>query len=135
MARRSNLEDGVPAASLGPLAMIFRAAVRYKPLIAAALLALTITAAATLAIPAGFRLIIDRGFAEGSNPAEIGRWFRYLFMIVVVLGLGTGLRFYFVSILGERVVADIRRDVHKSYGPKPPKIEKIHFWSVKYTHD
>ena len=114
MARRSNLEDGVPAASLGPLAMIFRAAVRYKPLIAAALLALTITAAATLAIPAGFRLIIDRGFAEGSNPAEIGRWFRYLFMIVVVLGLGTGLRFYFVSILGERVVADIRRDVQEN---------------------
>ena len=114
MAIDSTLEEGVPSANLGPLAMIFRSAMRYKPLIAAALIALVTTAAATLAIPAGFRLIIDRGFAEGSNPAEIGRWFRYLMMIVVVLGLGTGLRFYFVSILGERVVADIRRDVQEN---------------------
>jgi len=108
------MEDGVPAATLGPLAMILRSAMRYKPLIVAALVALVVTAAATLAIPAGFRLIIDRGFAEGSNPAEIGRWFRYLLVIVLVLGLGTGLRFYFVSLLGERVVADIRRDVQEN---------------------
>ena len=54
-----------------------------------ALVALTITASATLAIPSGFRLIIDRGFAAGADPVEIGRWFRYLFLIVVVLALGT----------------------------------------------
>jgi len=114
MARNSFPEDGVPAAELGPLAMILRSATRYKPLIAAALVALVITAAATLAIPAGFRLIIDKGFAEGTNPVEIGRWFRYLMLIVVVLALGTACRFYFVSILGERVVADIRREVQEN---------------------
>ena len=74
-----------PAASLGPLRMIFAAAARYPSQVALALIALVITAAATLAIPSGFRLIIDRGFAEGADPAEIGRWFRYLFGIVVVL--------------------------------------------------
>lgn len=91
--------------------MIFRAARRYPGMVVLAGCALVVTAAATLAIPAGFRLIIDRGFAEGSNPEEIGRWFRYLLLIVLVLAAGTACRFYFVSILGERVVADIRQQV------------------------
>src|SRR5690606_4910138 len=103
-----------PATSLGPLRMIFAAAARYPGKVALALAALVITAAATLAIPSGFRLIIDRGFAAGADPAEIGRWFRYLFAIVVVLALGTASRFYFVSWLGERVVADIRAGVQSN---------------------
>jgi len=111
MPRNASQNEVAPAATLGPLRMIFRAAARYPKLIAAALLALSVTAAATLAVPAGFRLIIDRGFDTGSNPDEIGRWFRYLFLIVVVLAIGTGCRYYFVSLLGERVVADIRRAV------------------------
>ena len=103
-----------PASSLGPLRMIFAAATRYPGKVALALAALVITAAATLAIPSGFRLIIDRGFAAGADPAEIGRWFRYLFAIVFVLALGTASRFYFVSWLGERVVADIRAAVQRN---------------------
>src|SRR5688572_22702149 len=59
-----------PASSLGPLRMIFAAATRYPGKVALALAALVITAAATLAIPSGFRLIIDRGFAAGADPAE-----------------------------------------------------------------
>jgi ATP-binding cassette subfamily B protein len=114
MARSPSRKPVEPAANLGPLAMIYRAATRYPSQVALALVALAVTAAATLAIPAGFRLIIDRGFAEGSDPAEIGRWFRYLFMIVVVLAIGTASRFYFVSLLGERVVADIRSAVQSN---------------------
>jgi ATP-binding cassette subfamily B protein len=114
MARRPQRPDVEPAEGLGPLAMIFRAAARYPRHVALALIALVVTAAATLAIPAGFRLIIDRGFAEGSDPAEIGRWFRYLLFIVMVLAIGTGARFYFVSTLGERVVADIRLAVQRN---------------------
>ena len=91
--------------------MIWRAAARYPGMVALAGLALMVTAAATLAIPAGFRLIIDRGFSAGTNPAEIARWFRYLLLIVGVLAIGTACRYYFVSLLGERVVADIRRAV------------------------
>lgn len=109
MARAPSKPQVEPATSLGPLAMIFNAARRYPGMVVLAACALVVTAAATLAIPAGFRLIIDRGFAEGSNPEEIGRWFRYLMLIVVVLAIGTACRFYFVSILGERVVADIRQ--------------------------
>jgi ATP-binding cassette subfamily B protein len=111
MARAPSRPQVEPADNLGPLSMIFRAAGGYPTQVVLALLALSVTAAATLAIPAGFRLIIDRGFAAGTNPDEIGRWFRYLFLIVVVLAVGTGCRFYFVSLLGERVVADIRTSV------------------------
>ena len=114
MARSPSRPHVEPAASLGPLRMIFAAAARYPGKVALALIALVITAAATLAIPSGFRLIIDRGFAAGADPVEIGRWFRYLFLIVAVLALGTACRFYFVSWLGERVVADIRLAVQRN---------------------
>src|SRR5512145_2922037 len=67
-----------PKPSLGPLTMIWRAALAYPGRVVLALGALLVTAAATLAIPAGFRLIIDRGFARGGDPADIARWFEYL---------------------------------------------------------
>lgn len=108
MARSSTKHTVEPASSIGPLGMIYRAAVRYPGLIALAGLALVITATATLAIPAYLREVIDGGFAAGTNPDEINRWFRNLFMIAAVLSLGTACRFYFVTMLGERVVADIR---------------------------
>ena len=114
MARAPSQTQVEPASSLGPLAMIFAAARRYPGKMALALIALVVTAAATLAIPSGFRLIIDRGFAEGADPAAIGRWFRYLLIIVAVLAVGTACRFYFVSWLGERVVADIRVAVQRN---------------------
>ena len=113
-AKASARPEVEPATTLGPLKMIFIAASRYPLQLALATLALIVTAAATLAIPSGFRLIIDRGFAEGTDPAEIGRWFRYLFLIVLVLAIGTASRFYFVSWLGERVVADIRLAVQRN---------------------
>ena len=101
--------------SLRPLGMIYREAAKYPRQVAFALLALTVTAAGTLAIPAAMQLIVDRGFgADGGGVGDIARWFRYLLMIVVVIALGTAARFYFVSWIGERVVADIRRKVHRN---------------------
>ena len=114
MASRASRQDVPKADSLAPLGMILRAAGRYPGLVVAASIALAITAAATLAIPAGLQLVVDRGFSEGADPSQIGRWFRYLLMIVTVLALGTALRFYFVSLLGERVVADIRLAVQQN---------------------
>ena len=112
----TNSSDSRPpkAKTVAPLRMVWRAASQYPGTVALGVLALVITAAATLAIPAGFKLVIDRGFAEGGDPADIGRWFRYLLGIVVVLAIGTAMRFYFVSMLGERVVADIRLAVHRN---------------------
>ncbi|MXO86708.1 ATP-binding cassette domain-containing protein [Altererythrobacter aurantiacus] len=110
--RRRNAEP--KARSLKPLRMVAEALSNYPTQMALAAIALLITAAATLAIPAGFKMIIDRGFSAGGDAADIGRWFRYLLMIVVVLAAGTAMRFYYVSWLGERVVADIRRRVHEN---------------------
>ncbi|WP_341710973.1 ABC transporter transmembrane domain-containing protein [Erythrobacter sp.] len=100
--------------SLRPLRMVWQAASNYPGHVALALVALMITASATLAIPAGFKMVVDRGFAEGSDPGEIARWFRYLLLIVAVLAMGTAMRFYFVSWLGERVVADVRLKVQEN---------------------
>ncbi len=99
---------------LGPLRMVWQAACGYPGKLSLAGLALCVTAAATLGIPSGFRLIIDRGFGQGGDPADIWRWFQYLLLIVAVLAVGTACRFYFVSWLGERVVADIRLKVQEN---------------------
>ena len=107
-------EPAPKARSLGPLRMVFGTALQYPRQIALALLALLITSAATLAIPYRFKVIIDEAFSGNTNPEQIGHAFQYLLMIVVILGIGTALRFYFVSWLGERVVADIRLKVQQN---------------------
>lgn len=110
-------EEAEPAPksrSLAPLRMVFGAAVQYPREIGFALLALLITSAATLAIPYRFKVIIDEAFTGTATTDDIGHAFQYLLMIVVILGMGTALRFYFVSWLGERVVADIRLKVQQN---------------------
>ncbi|MCJ2188000.1 ABC transporter transmembrane domain-containing protein [Novosphingobium beihaiensis] len=94
--------------SLGPLRMVWGQLFNYPSRSAAALCALIVTATSTLAIPWGFRQIVDRGFAQGADPSAIGKWFLILLVIVCVLAAGTATRFYMVSWLGERIVADIR---------------------------
>jgi ATP-binding cassette subfamily B protein len=89
--------------------MVWDFAARYPLVIAGALVSLIVAAGATLAIPNGFRLVIDRGFAQSGG--NIDRWFEYLLGIVAVMALATASRFYFVSWLGERVVADVRSAV------------------------
>jgi ATP-binding cassette, subfamily B, bacterial len=114
---RANTTEIVPPANvkkLGNLRMVWQHTSAYPRQILYALLALTVAALATLAIPAGFRLVIDRGFAAGGNPDDIARWFEYLLMIVAVMAVATAFRFYFVSWLGERTVADIRLAVNRN---------------------
>jgi ATP-binding cassette, subfamily B, bacterial len=103
--------EAKPAKSLGPLRMIWKAALAYPKQILFALLALTITASATLAIPYGFKQVIDEGIVAGGKPEDIAPYFELLLAIVVVLGIATAFRFYYVSWLGERVVADVRQQV------------------------
>ena len=108
MARKS-LED-TPTGKIGNLRLIWGYAARYKWTIAFAIVSLLLAAGATLAIPDGFRRVIDRGFTAGGG--NVAQQFNYLFAMVVVLALATACRFYFVSMLGEKVVADIRGAVH-----------------------
>lgn len=97
---------------IGDLAMVWRHAANYPRQIAFAGLALLMTSAATIGIPYGFKRVIDRGFGPGES-GSVAASFHYLLMIVVVLALATAVRFYYVSWLGERVVADIRTNVQR----------------------
>ncbi|WP_338504085.1 ABC transporter transmembrane domain-containing protein [Sphingomonas kaistensis] len=116
-------KDGDKAGrSIGNLKLVFQAAARYPARIAAALFFLGVSSAATLAIPRGFKEIIDRGFARGAiDGAAVTQAFHYLLMIVIVLAFATGLRFYFVSWIGERTVADLRRQVQRNLLTLPPR--------------
>src|SRR5258707_39232 len=100
-----------PKKSLSNLGMVWRFARGYPGQLTAAALALLVAAAATSGVPYAFKLIIDRGF---SGSGDIARWFEYLLMLVIVMALATATRFYFVSWIGERVVADIRLAVHRN---------------------
>jgi ATP-binding cassette, subfamily B, bacterial len=118
MARRGKAARKQPGAAagkraqFGSLFLIWRFIARYKLQVGAAFISLVLAAGATLAIPSAFRLIVDHGF--GSASGDIGRWFEYLMIIVVVMALSTACRFYFVSWLGERVVADVRVAVQRN---------------------
>ena len=106
-------DEPKPRRSLGPLRMVWREMLKYPGRMAAAGVALTVTATSTLAIPYGFRQIIDQGFAQGADPQAIRWWFLMLMAIVTVLAVATAVRFYSVSWLGERVVGDIRLRVQR----------------------
>ena len=93
-------------APMGSLRMIWGFALRYPWRITAAVTALVASSAATLSISPLFRHAIDTGFTHQGG--DIGYWFRLLLLTVSVLALATAMRFYFVSWLGERVVADVR---------------------------
>lgn len=108
----SERSEPPPARSIGSLRMVWRYAVRHPAMIAGAAAALLVAAAATLAIPDGFRRVIDRGFAAGGG--DISAHFYYLFLIVIVLALATAIRFSLISLLAERVVAAVRSDVHEN---------------------
>jgi ATP-binding cassette subfamily B protein len=93
--------------SIGRWLRDFRVIQRYWLQWGLALLFLLLAAAATLAVPLAFRRIVDAGIGS----PEINARFLELLALAVVLGGVTAARFYLMSWLGERVVADIRTRV------------------------
>lgn len=101
--------------ALGVLRALLPFLLRYRGRLAIAGVALMVAAGAALAVPLAFRQMIDLGFAEGAfdSAANVDRHFVLLFVVAVVLALGTAVRFNFVSWLGERVTADLRMAVYR----------------------
>jgi len=96
--------------SLRPLARFLPYVLRYRAHVAAAVIFLLLATATTLTLPVAVRRMIDHGFG-GGNAAFIDNYFGMLVVIAVLLAVASACRYYFVIWLGERVVADIRRDV------------------------
>ena len=96
-------------APIGSLRALWPFVRTHKPLFVAWLVALAASSSLTLTFPTAFKTMIDQGFRSGSG-THIDQAF--LGMFVVALALATAARFYFVSLLGERTVADLRERLY-----------------------
>ncbi|GHC76862.1 ABC transporter transmembrane domain-containing protein [Limoniibacter endophyticus] len=97
-------------AKLGPLMRLKPYLLRYRGRAATAFFFLTLAGLTTLTLPLAVRRVIDHGFSE-ANSTFISNYFSVLVVIAAILALASAGRYYFVMTLGERVVADIRRNV------------------------
>jgi len=99
-----------PRARLRPLVALAPYVGRYRGRAFLALIALTVAAITTLVVPVAVRRIIDFGFsAEGI--ALINSYFSVMIAVVAMLAGASASRYYLVMTIGERIVADLRRDV------------------------
>ncbi len=98
-----------PKARIGALKTLWPFVLRQRGLFVAWLIALAASSAATLSLPLAVRQMIDHGFTGGS---QIDAAFALLLAVAVALAIATAARFFFVSLLGERVVADLRNRLY-----------------------
>lgn len=105
----ANPEDREKSRRIGAIRGLWPFMRPYSVMIVLALLALVLTAAISLVLPIAVRRVVD-GF-EQSQGAILDEYFLAAMGIAVLLATGTGLRYYLVTRLGERVVADIRKAV------------------------
>src|SRR5579864_2657373 len=82
----------------------------YRGLLLGWLGFLVLSSLATLSLPLAVRVMIDHGFAH-ADPASINSSFIGLFGVAVVMAVATAARYYCVSLLGERTVADLRKQL------------------------
>nr|HEV8011124.1 ABC transporter transmembrane domain-containing protein [Bradyrhizobium sp.] len=97
-------------ARLRPLLELAPYVARYRSRAILALIALTIAAITTLVVPVAVRRMIDFGFTP-KGIALINSYFSVMIAVVAVLAGASAARFYLVMTIGERIVADLRRDV------------------------
>jgi ATP-binding cassette, subfamily B, bacterial len=105
----ATVEEQQAKAPIGALRMLWPFVMRHRLLFGAWLLALAASSTATLSLPLAVRRMIDQGFTSGSN---IDAAFALLFAVALALALATAARFFFVSLLGEKVVADLRNTLY-----------------------
>ena len=116
--RSANNSRARRKSDLRPLKQLLPFISPYRATLLLALAALLVAAAASLSLPVGVRFVIDEGFSSDNvraagTVAAIDRYFLALFALAVVLAVFSAVRFYLVSWLGERVVADIRTAVYR----------------------
>ncbi|MEZ5565522.1 MAG: ABC transporter transmembrane domain-containing protein [Gammaproteobacteria bacterium] len=113
MARTSDDAASRPkGSSLQPLRELLPFIRPHWRMLALAMLALLVSTGAMLSLPVALRYVVDFGI-EGQDPAEINRYFIYLFGVAILFGTFAAARIYLVNWLGERVVADMRQAVYR----------------------
>ncbi|MEO8849922.1 MAG: ABC transporter transmembrane domain-containing protein [Casimicrobiaceae bacterium] len=108
-----------PATALRTVARIWRFIRPYRRQVIFASIALVFAAAAVLMFGQGLKYVIDRGFAAG-NAAELDHMLALSLGVIIFLSIATYTRFYYVSWIGERVTADLRRAVFDHLLDLPP---------------
>lgn len=117
-------EERAASRKVGALAGLWPFLSRYRLMLGGALMALVLTAAVSLALPVAVRRVVD-GFNAGDLQL-LNQYFVASLAIAALLATGTGARYYMVTRLGERVVADIRRAVFsRVIGLSPVFYERI----------
>jgi ATP-binding cassette subfamily B protein len=107
----SERENQSPARkSIRPLATLLPYLSRYRYLVIGAGISLVTAAITTLTLPLAVRRMVDNGFSN-SDSGFINTYFAMLMMLAIILALASAARYYFVITLGERIVADLRRNV------------------------
>ncbi len=126
MARKelSEEEERLKSDTISPLLGLYPFIKPYRRLLIAAVVTLVFTAVVSLILPIAVREVVD-GFSL-ARLAEMDLYFGLTILVTGALAFGTGLRFYFVTKLGERVIADVRMAVYnKVIGLSPAFYEKI----------
>ena len=117
-------EERAKSKTIGPLRGLAPFLAPYRQMVIAALVTLTITALLSLTLPLAVRRVIDGFTAEQAS--QMDAYFGAAVAIAALLAAFTGLRFYLVTRLGERVVADLRRAVYdRVIGLSPVFYERI----------
>lgn len=120
----SEEEERLKSSNISPLIGLYPFIKPYRRLLWAAIIALVFTAMISLGLPIAVREVID-GFTI-EKLADLDKYFTLTIVVTGALAFGTGLRFYFVTKLGERVIADVRMAVYqKVIGLSPAFYEKI----------
>jgi len=124
MAEQFGAQERAKSREIGALASLWPFMRPYRTTLTLAIAALVLTACVSLVLPLAARRVVD-GFETGAE-ALLDSYFLAALAIVGLLAVGTGLRYYFVTRLGERVVADIRKAVFdRVIGMSPSFYEKI----------
>ncbi|MCU0828348.1 MAG: ABC transporter transmembrane domain-containing protein [Tabrizicola sp.] len=124
MSDTSAAEDRPKSKKVGALRGLVPFLRPYRGLLGLAVVALVVTAAISLILPLAVRRVVD-GFNTGTTEL-LDQYFGAALVIAALLALGTGLRYYLVTRLGERVVADIRKALFdRVLGMSPAFFEKI----------
>ncbi len=95
-----------------PLLRLLPYIARHRGHVIAALVALLAAAGATLAVPVAVRRVIDHGFSA-ANAELVNQYFAVMLAVAALLAIASASRYYFVTWLGERVVAELRADVFR----------------------